>query len=330
MSADLRARLARVPTLTIAPASPALIDATVVNLGSAAALASVRKDPYWPKWDSPWWEMLLLWEIGVADRIPKRIVLAMVEALNAMPLRTFPIREDEWPAGVDRRRHTSCHCALGTMDQVLAACGVDVDRELPWIAAWYARYQMADGGYNCDETAYLVEGQAPSSMVGTIAILEALIRRGPSDTCDRAAAMLIARELRHGSPTQHNAAEREAAKHWGAITFPRFYFYDVLRGASALVRWAVQHGRPLPLAAISPVVEHLLAEAGDGGVRVGRRAWEGKATWRSDDDWTARHPAQPTALALAESGGEVNAALTQQWTRLRRELIALIDANRVV
>ena len=40
------------------------------------------------------------------------------------------------------------------MFQVLAASGIDVERALPWIKPWFVRYQMADGGLNCDEAAY--------------------------------------------------------------------------------------------------------------------------------------------------------------------------------
>jgi len=329
MASDLRARLAAVPTVDIAlsPATQRLVDAAVAYLGSPEAIASVQLDPYWPKWASPWWQMLALYELGLAERIPKRIARAMVDRLNAMPLHTFPIRDEDWPAGVDKRRDSSCHCALGNIDQLLDACGVDVDRELPWIRPWYSQYQMSDGGYNCDEAAYLVEDECPSSMVGTIAILESLLRRGPSDTADRAASMLISRELRHGSSTSHNAAERESAKKWTDLCFPRFYFYDVLRGARALVRWAVEHGRALPLAAITPVLEHLLATAGDGSVRVGRVAHANTTTWTSADNWAARQAPTPPPISLAP--GEVSPTLAQQWAELRRDVIALIDAGRV-
>ncbi len=328
MASDLRARLAAVPVASVAhsPATLQRIEGAVAYLASHDAIESLKVDPYWPKWASPWWQMLALYELGLADRIPKRTVRAMVAALDAMPVHTFPIRADEWPPDVDKRRHASCHCALGNIDQLLDACGVDVDRELPWIRAWYSRYQMRDGGYNCSEDAYLVEHECPSSMVGTIAILESLLRRGPSDTADNAAAMLISRELRHGSPTTHNAEERESAKQWTALALPRFYFYDVLRGARALVRWAVEHGRTLPLAAITPVLEHLLAIAGDGVVRIGRVAWDGRMTWSPDDNWTERQPAAPSPISLAP--GEASATLTQHWTELRRDVIALVDAGR--
>ena len=51
--------------------------------------------------------------------------------------------------------------------QIIAACGVEVDRALPWARPWFVRYQMSDGGLNCDSDAYLVTDECPSSMVGT-------------------------------------------------------------------------------------------------------------------------------------------------------------------
>lgn len=332
MTSDLRARLAAVPDVHLAldAATLILVDDTAAWLSSDDAVSAVATDPYWPKWDGPWWQMLTLSELGLADRIPARIVDAMVKALDALPVHTFPIREHEWPPGVDRRRHSACPCALGCIDQVLAACGVDVDRALPWVAPWFTRYQLADGGYTCDDAAYLITDECPSSMVATIAMFEAMLRRGPSAPCDRAAAMLIGRELRHGSTTAHNAEERTAAPAWLAPCFPRFYFYDVLRGATALARWAVTHDRALPLAAIGPVVDHLLTIAGDGVVRLGRRASAGKQTWRADDGWTARHPAaSPPLLEALDPLGAPSPTLTRHWTALRTDLRTLLAAGRL-
>ena len=188
--AELRALLGSVPDATLdhTPEVRRAIDDEVRYLESDAAVASLGLDPYWPKWRSPWWSMLLLHELGETARIPARPIASMVEALTALPLHTFPLREDEWPPGLDPFRASACHCALGCMDPLLAARGVDVDHALPWVPAWYARYQMADGGYNCDESAYLVEDECPSSMVGTIAGFEALtcVARASSPTARRA------------------------------------------------------------------------------------------------------------------------------------------------
>src|SRR5678809_976856 len=78
---------------------------SVHYLQSDAALRSIEADTYWPKWHSPWWHMVLLWELGEAHRIPARIVRAMVDGLNALPLHIFPIQAHEWPPGLDHSRH---------------------------------------------------------------------------------------------------------------------------------------------------------------------------------------------------------------------------------
>jgi len=274
--------------------------------------------------------MLLLHELGLTERIPHRVVSAMVDSLAAMPLKIFPIHAEEWPPDADRRLASNCHCAIGCIDQLLAAKGVDVDHALPWFAPWYTRYQMADGGYNCDESAYLVTDECPSSMVGTVAPFEALLRRPPSDTCDRAAAFLIERQLVRGSSTRHNASERKSAESWGALCFPRFYFYDVLRGASALIHWASAHGRSLPERAIAPVIQGLVAQHPDGIVRLGRAAFEGKATFAQEDGTWSRRPAfEGSLLTRVSRPGTASPALTRRWAETRQELLKLIDAGQL-
>ncbi|HVK71723.1 MAG TPA: hypothetical protein VM734_00325 [Kofleriaceae bacterium] len=329
--AELRRLLIEIPDVEV-PAQLEGIEESIEYLGSDEAVASLAEDPYWPKWASPWWQMVLLFELGEARRIPERAVRAMVAALDALPMHTFPLRPEDWPAGLHPARHGSCHCALGSIDQVLTACGVDVDAELPWIRAWFVRYQMADGGLNCDETAYLVADECPSSMVGTIAPFEAMLRRGPSDFVERAAGLLVARELVRGSDTRHNAEEREAAKVWTAPTFPRFYFYDVLRGATALVRWATELGRSVPLHAIAPAVTHLATIAGDGVVRVGRQAYARAGTWTRDAGGAWGRVPAADRFPLLEAVSRVDAPsarLTAEWRATRRALVELIDAGRV-
>src|SRR5512143_4051802 len=100
-TAELRALLVEVPDATVAltPEIVAGIEVAVRYLESDAAVASLAVDTYWPKWASPWWQMVMLWEIGEARRIPECVVRAMVDGLNALPLHIFPIQHDEWPRG---------------------------------------------------------------------------------------------------------------------------------------------------------------------------------------------------------------------------------------
>jgi hypothetical protein len=79
----------------------------------------------------------------------------MVVALNNHYLPVFPVREEELPPGVDPLGQIACHCQLGEMEQVLTACGVNVTKQIPFLRSWYTRYQLPDGGLNCDESAYI-------------------------------------------------------------------------------------------------------------------------------------------------------------------------------
>ena len=332
--------MARVPGVELTEPAPveAAIAETVRYLDSSAALRSLELDAYWPKWHSPWWHMLLLWEMGLSVRIPERIVRAMVDRLNALPVKIFPIRPGELPDGIDPYRQTSCHCALGTMGQVLRARGIDVEREMPWAGtSWFVRYQMADGGLSCDNDAYLVELECPSSMVGTVPPLETMldgeITPERASFVDRAAGFLIERRLTKGSATVHNAEERTRAPDWLRPTFPRFYLYDVIRGIHALTRWAQVRHREIPLSAIEPVVTHLLDSCPTGVVRVERRAFERMTTrvYHSASDTWIREPASQFPLLDATSRlGEPSPSLTRQWQDTRRGLLALHEAKLIV
>jgi len=321
------------PPLRTAAVERGIAD-SVAYLGSDAAQRSIERDPYWPKWHSPWWHMLLLHELGEARQIPARAAEAMVAGLDRL-LHVFPIHPGEAP-GVDRHRDLSCHCALGTMFQVLAACGIDVDRALPWVEPWFVRYQMADGGLNCDDAAYLQTGECPSSMVGTVAPLEAMLLGEAWSSerrafVDRAARFLIERALVHGSPTVHNAEEREAAVAWRALAFPRFYFYDVLRGHAALVRWAEKTEQALPHAAIAPVIEALVERSSDGVVRVERQAHARCSTILPTEDRSPSPRAPASMFPLLEAVsviGEPSEALTRQWSAARAGVLRLARAER--
>jgi hypothetical protein len=333
---ELRDRLARVPDASPSEDLAAAIADSVRYLESDAAARSLESDPYWPKWHSPWWHMVALSELGEARRIPARAVSGMVAALAAMPLDIFPIRPEDAP-GANLWRDCLCHCAIGSIDQVLIACGVDVDARLPWFRPWAVRYQMADGGLNCDDTAYLVDGECPSSMVATIAPFEAMLRgQGAPDLepfLDRAAGFLVERRLMLGSTTVHNASEREAQSRWLAPCFPRFYFYDVLRGLAALVRWAELGRRTLPLAAVGDVVDHLVETFPDGAIRPQRYGFAiCPMTWRvgGDGAWSRQPTSSFPLLEACSAIDRPSAALTRQWAAARRGLLQLIDDGRLV
>ena len=184
--------------------------------------------------------------------------------------------------GLDPYRDSPCHCQLGNAYQVLAAWGVDVDTELPWIRPWLLRYQMADGGMNCDNDAYLVSDESPSSMVGTIAAFEAMFLYTPrpwtseeKNFIDHGARFLIERQLMYGSKTKYNASERESAENWMKLCFPRFYLYDVLRGLNALLLWGEKTNQKIPREAYSAV--------GENSVFLSKQ-------WKNPEDLIKGHP----------------------------------------
>lgn len=310
------------------------IAASVGYLGSAEALACLEASSYWPKWDSPWWHMLLLHEMGETRRIPERTMRAFVDAMKATPFTIFMEGPGELPKGADPY-FTACHCQLGNVYRVLDAFGVDVDAELPWVGPWFVANQMADGGMNCDESAYAVTDECPSSMVGTIAAFEAMALKSAGELSqeavgflDRAAGFMVGRRLTMGSETQHNAVEREAAVSWMLPCFPRFYHYDVIRGLTALSLWAERRGVSVPREAIGPVVEAVDRAFPDGVVRIGRRCWEGVGTimQAGDGSWDYRRRDAP-GFPLLEAVSAVGAAspyLTREWAGTRRRMLGVL------
>ena len=216
---------------------------------------------------------------------------------------------------MDPARFIGCHCALGCMDQVLTACGVDVDRELPWFKPWFERYQMRDGGLNCDESAYLVDRRVPELDGRDGPALEAMLRRGAQPVRrSRGAVPSRARARpRLADPPQRRRAD--AAQRGARATFPRFYFYDVLRGATALHRYAALVTDP----AQEPAPALVRSLAPDGVVRVGRRAWETAGTWDRDPSgaWVRLPLAHRFPLSRRSARSErASDVLTREWLRL--------------
>jgi hypothetical protein len=280
----------------------------VDRLATPEALASIRRDPYWPKWDSPWWHMTLLWEMGEGARIPRPVAEAMAQALDNHYLHFFVLRPEDAP-GVDTWRHGLCHCMVGTMCQVLSAAGIDVHARLPWIREWFGRYQIADGGWNCDEGAYL-RPTPRSSFLSTLPVLEALLlvsdRTAEEESMlDRGAQYLLSRHL-HRSISKQQVAD----PNWLVLTFPRFYFYDVLRGLAFVRRWAALRETSLPEDATREASAAVRAHMRDGTVVPGHRAWTDARL----------EPGQPKGgastfelLERVSAIGEPNPWLTRQW-----------------
>ncbi|MBI3288830.1 MAG: hypothetical protein HYZ74_04860 [Elusimicrobia bacterium] len=297
------------------------IEVSAGYLSSVKARQSLAVDPYWPKWDSPWWHMTLLWELGRADAIPTEAAEAMLAAVEAKYVRYFPNPREPLPAGKDPHRDAACHCGLGHIYQTLAARGIDLDARAPWMRAWFLRYQLPDGGLNCEESAYAAGGA--SSIQSTLPVLEAVLSvRRPltpieEEFLDRGAQYLLDRRLayrrRDGQPMRADFL---------TIGFPRFYDYDVLRGLSFLASWSRARRQIVPRAAVAETMAALSARFPDGVVRVERGGLSGEGSLNRSADGKWEKGAAST-FALLESSRRVGAAsrvLTARWAEIRSVL----------
>ncbi|MEK7859624.1 MAG: hypothetical protein AAB320_10850 [Elusimicrobiota bacterium] len=235
-------------------------------------------DPYWPKWDSPWWHMTLLWELGRVKEIPEPTVKKMVADIQGHYRRFFLPSEDPAPETTDPYREIMCHCGWGTMYQVLQAYGVDVDKELPWVRPWFLKYQLPDGGLNCADGAY--SGSAKSSIVSTLPPMEAMI--GAKDLSpeeetflDKGADYLLKHKL------VCSAKGKVLNEDWLSPFFPRFYEYDELRGLTFMVKWSRRRGIILP-AELEPNADRLRRLAARG-FPAGRAIWLEEPTLAFED-----------------------------------------------
>lgn len=293
--------------------------ALLADLASDATERSLRDDPYWPKWSSPWWKLLLLHEVGLGHLAPRAAVDALVRAINEKYLAFFPFTEDQVPPGTDGHRDIMCHCALGCVSTLLRASGRDVEATIPWSRGWFLRYQLPDGGLNCDEAVY-VRDTPRSSVVSTVPTLEAVLDkpvRSPGETAfiARGARYLLDRKL--GTVSRSTGAPIEPS--WLEPIFPRFYFFDVLRGLSFVTRWALDAGTALPAHALAAPLAALAHRVGPEGGLAPRRddhVVASNIVRGPDGQWEKGKGVSTSTfplLARAQRSDAPSAALTRAW-----------------
>jgi hypothetical protein len=322
---ELIAHQPRTPIpLSLSNLEPNIV-AIIHSLNSQEAFHSIDANPYWPKWDSPWWQMSVLFEMGMADRIPKKTAQHLLAAAKRTQLPYF-FSED---APKDKRedQEAPCPCSLGNIYQILSATGLNVDEALPWARGWFLQYQMTDGGLSCDEGAYKA-GPNTSSLVGTISPLEAILSNKeltPEEIqfLDRGAKCLLDRELRLGSSSEYNAEERLDEEDWLKPCFPRLYFYDVLRGLNFVLHWAERLNRTIPSQSIYEVVRHFSQAFPDGRIQAQRHSYEGCKTrlMTSPGTWTRKEATFFPLLNQVSEVGKYSPFLTAQW----QKAVATID-----
>lgn len=291
------------------------VELSIEYLNSNEAIESIEADPYWPKWNSPWWHMTLLHEMRLSSLIPKKIALFMAQSIHKHYLKIFPIHpEDTSFHEIEFYRFTACHCALGNIVQALFHAGVDVDQEIPWFRQWFFKYQMQDGGLNCDSEAYLHQPQE-SSIVGTISPLEAILFCTPREFTieekrflDKGAKNLIDRKCMLSINVVHNKEEKEDEEEWKKLCFPRFYFYDILRGLNFLLHYSLKCSKPIPKSSVEPAFHFLMNRFKHGEIVNERLSYGITKTLLkgSDQKWETKKEATffPLLSLVSEVGVE--------------------------
>lgn len=297
-----------------------LLNASKTYLSSPEALASIERDPYWPKWDSPWWHMSLLYEMGLAKEIPQATVVKMVGVLKNHYLPIFPIKAEEVPTGTDPVRKIACHCAVGNIYQVLFHAGVDVDKELPWMRPWFMKYQLPDGGLNCDEAVY-VKAVPKSSIMTTVACLEAVFfcRRGDltdaeTEFLNRGASYLVRQKLFRKVSTGE-----VIDKDWLEIRFPRFYDYDFLRGYYFLAKWSQHSGFSIPDDLTREVVDLVSRQMTDQGIQLKRYNIVDRRSYNPDANgqWSFGSVSEIELMKAVSFDGHICEPLTRKWNEVK-------------
>lgn len=308
--------------------------ATSLNyLSSDAALQSIGRDPYWPKWNSPWWHMSLLSELGMAEKIPKNSLEKMVRVLKTHYLPVFPIKAEEMPPNTDPYRQIACLCAVGNMYQVLFNAGVDVDKELPWMREWFLQYQLPDGGLNCDEKVY-TKPTPKSSIITTLACLEAVLfcrkrelTQKEIEFLNKGASYLVRQKLFRKVSTGE-----VIDKDWLEIRFPRFYEYDFLRGYYFLEKWRQQSGFSIPDELTEEVDELVSKQMTNEGIVLKRYNFFDRRSYNPNNDgsWAWGEALEFELMKSVSFDGCLSPILTAKWNEVKPRSATLIESYQTV
>lgn len=289
------------------------IEDSVNGLATQQSLDALRIDPYWPKWNGPWWHMQCLFELGEAKLIPPSALSALIESMEHRFPKFFPIDASELPAGKELRRDSSCHCQLGMVYQVLSAAGIDVDTRMPWIRPWFLKYQLSDGGFNCDHAAYR-RPEPKSSIVSSLPPLEAVLfctmrplTAEEVSFLERGAQYLIKHEL------YKSTSGVVINKDWLQPCFPHFYEYSVLRGLRFLNAWSRKNQSELPRAIrqieVTQTVQFFVSTA----IRILRRSFDTEKTTLFPIDIDRHRTEAAKTFELLEEVSTVNTVSHALW-----------------
>ncbi|MCE1247072.1 MAG: hypothetical protein LWY06_10545 [Firmicutes bacterium] len=309
------------------------VDSLAEDLKSKSSENSIRRDPYWPKWNSPWWKMLLLMEMNQADRIPGSALDIMAAQVKNQYPDYFPLTEDELPDGCDPYRDLLCHCAYGSIFKIFSAAGRNAEKDFPDAVKWFIRYQLPDGSLNCDEQGYTKSSQS-GSFLSSLPPLEAVLlglKRKLSDEeivfLERGNQYLIRRKLYKSIRKGMVPANPDFLK----LVFPRFYDYDILRGLRFCVRFALALQKPLPVSAIIEAVELIDSKIDENGLLpVERNIFSNSKTINPAGDGKWEKGAKADLFPLLEKMGETGKPsifLSLEWYDVVYGIIHLSRLN---
>ncbi|MGM0599969.1 MAG: hypothetical protein ACQETH_09160 [Candidatus Rifleibacteriota bacterium] len=292
-------------------------------LADEQAAMMIERDVYWPKWDSPYWFFFLLEETDRLEDIPIDIFKEMLMCADRQFLNYFPTCQEEVPEGLNPDVEIMCFCMLGSLMRLCSKLDFDVFAWLPWAKDWISRYQLPDGGYNCDANAYIESGK--SSIVSTVVLLEGMLAYGKhigsyeefSKNVEKAVSYL----LKHHIYMSSNAEEIKEME-WDKIIFPRFYEFDFSRGLEVVLDFVLQTGKKVRKANTLKAID-LFKKKYEQGVNGSEKKWlngEKTVSYYSDTPVLFEDRANIPVVMKKYNGPDENPYVKKQMERIKQKL----------
>ncbi|MDD2998525.1 MAG: hypothetical protein PHV05_05640, partial [Candidatus Riflebacteria bacterium] len=233
------------------------LDEVRAAIESEKALLMIERDVYWPKWDSPWWYILLLEETSRLEEVPVALFKELLTCADRQFLKVFPVNKSDTAGQINGVTDVMCFCFLGSLMRISAKLEFDIFAYLPWAKEWINRYQLPDGGYNCDEVAY--SGSGKSSVHSTVLMLEGLIeytRFTKEATFALHMQKAVSYLLKHQIYLASTGKEIEGVN-WDKVIFPRLNEYDFSRGLEAVFDFLLLTGKKVRGTAVEKAIAML-------------------------------------------------------------------------
>lgn len=212
--------------LGLPPTSYKPVRRSVSERGWGAALLAARgADGLWdgglysPKWTSTFYTLQTLGRLGLTGDQPQAsdsLDLLLGEAVR-------PDRRGRWP------NWAADLCVAGMLIRTASDFGFDQDLRTAQLADYVLANQLPDGGWNCQSTRGRV---SHSSFHTSLSVLEGLAAAGVGGSAQVAGREFL---LAHQLFRSHRTG---AIVHPGltSFSFPRYWYYDVLRALEHFAR----------------------------------------------------------------------------------------------